>query len=65
MYFDKAIAFLTYGALLSLLSIGVMTWAPRSAVLIMFGSGVLLLAYGWVIMLFMVLSAIMDPEATN
>jgi hypothetical protein len=65
MYFDKAIAFLTYGALLSLLSIGVMTWAPRSAVLIMFGSGVLLLAYGWVIMLFMVLSSIMDPEATN
>jgi hypothetical protein len=64
MYFNKAIAFLTYGALLSLLSIGVMTWAPRSAVLIMFGSGVFLLAYGWVITLFMAFSAIMDLEPT-
>ena len=65
MYFNKAIASLTYGALLSLLWIGIMTWAPRSAVLIMFGSGVFLLAYGWVITLFMAFSAITDPEVTN
>jgi hypothetical protein len=65
MYFDKAIAFLTYGALLSLLSIGIMTWAPRSAVLIMFGSGVFLLAYGWIITLFMTFSAITDAEVNN
>jgi hypothetical protein len=65
MYFTKAIAFLTYGALLSLLSIGVMTWAHRSAVLIMFGTGVFLLAYGWIITLFMTYSAIMDAEVNN
>jgi hypothetical protein len=40
-----------------------MAWAPRSAVLIMFGSGVFLLAYGWIITLFMAFSAITDPEA--
>jgi hypothetical protein len=65
MYINKAIAFLTYGALLSLLSIGVMAWAPRSAVLIMFGSGVFLLAYGWIITLFMTFSAITDLEVTS
>jgi hypothetical protein len=65
MYFNKAIAFLTYGALLSLLSIGIMAWAPRSAVLIMFGSGVFLLAFGWVITLFIAFSAVMDPEVTS
>jgi hypothetical protein len=42
-----------------------MTWAPRSAVLIMFGSGVFLLAYGWIITLFMTFSAITDPEVTD
>jgi hypothetical protein len=62
MYFHKALAFLTYGALLSLLSIGIMSWAPRSAVLIIFGSGVFLLAYGWVITLLMAFSAIMDID---
>jgi len=65
MYFNKAIAFLTYGALLSLLSIGIMTWAPRLAVLIIFGSGVFLLAYSWIITLFMAFSAITDPEVTS
>ena len=62
MYFNKAVAFLTSGALLSLSSIGVMAWAPRSAVLIMFGGGVFFLACGWMITLFMALSAIMDLE---
>jgi hypothetical protein len=65
MYLNKAVAFLTCGALLSLLSIGIMAWAPRSAVLIMFGSGVFLLAYGWVITLFMAFSVITNPEVTN
>ena len=54
MYFNKAIALLTCGASFSLLSIGIMAWAPRSAVLVMFGSGVFLLAFGCVITLFMV-----------
>jgi hypothetical protein len=65
MYLNKAVAFLTCGALLSLLSIGIMAWAPRSAVLIMFGSGVFLLAFGWVITLFIAFSAIIDPEVTS
>ena len=42
MYFNKAIALLTCGASLSLLSIGIMAWAPRSAILNMFGSGCVL-----------------------
>ena len=65
MYLNRAVAFLTSGALLSLLSIGITAWAPRSAVLIMFGSGVFLLAFGWVITLFIAFSAIMYPEVTN
>lgn len=65
MYLNKAVTFLTCGALLSLLSIGILTWAPRSAVLIMFGSGVFLLAFGWVITLFIAFSVIMDLEVTS
>ena len=64
MYLNKAISFLSCGALLSLLSMGIMSWAPRSAILIMFGSGVFLLAFGWVITLFIVFSAVVDPEVT-
>jgi hypothetical protein len=60
MYLNKAIESLICGAALSLLAIGLMAWAPRPAVLIMFGGGVFLLAFGWVITLFMAFSAIMD-----
>jgi len=44
MYLNKAIGSLSYGAALCMISIGVMAWVPRLAVLIMFSGGVLLLA---------------------
>jgi hypothetical protein len=63
MYLKNAITSLLYGASLSLLSLCIMAWVPRPVVLIMFGSGVLLLAYGWVITLYMSFTAIMDQWA--
>jgi hypothetical protein len=65
MYLNKAIAVLTYGAALSLLSLGLMAWAPRAIVLIIFGGGVFLLAYGWVIMLFMAFKAIIYQDVES
>jgi hypothetical protein len=65
MYLNKAIGSLSYGAALCMTSIGVMAWVPRLAVLIMFSGGVLLLAYGWVITLFMAFSAIMDLDSAS
>jgi hypothetical protein len=62
MYLIGAIASLTCGAVLSLLSASTSTWFPRSVILLIFGSGILLMAYGWIITLFMALEAITDKE---
>jgi hypothetical protein len=65
MYQNKAVESLLYGAALSLLAVCIMAWAPRQAVLIIFGTGVLLLAFGWVITLFMTFMTVMNQEVTS
>ena len=62
MYLNSAIKSLTYGASLDLLSLLVMAWVPRPVVLILFGSGVLLMAFGWVITLFIFINWIIDRD---
>lgn len=62
MYLNGAIRSLTYGAALSLLSACMTTWVPRSLILVIFGSGIFLMAYGWVITIFMAVEAVTDHE---
>jgi hypothetical protein len=65
MYLNNALKSLTYGAAMTLMSLFMMTWIPRSVILIMFASGIFLMAYGWVITLFMFFTAIMDFGASS
>jgi hypothetical protein len=63
MYLSTDLKSLICGASLSLLSLLVMAWVPRPVVLILFGSGVLLMTYGFVITLFIFIkNVIMDQE---
>jgi hypothetical protein len=65
MYLNNALKSLTYGAAMTLISLFMTTWVPRPVILIMFASGIFLMAYGWVITLFMFFTAIMDQGAFN
>ena len=65
MYLSSAIKSLTCGASLGLLSLLVTTWVPRPVVLIMFGSGVFLMAFGWIITLFISFNAIMGSDVVS
>ena len=65
MYLSSAIKSLTCGGSLSLLSLLVTAWVPKPVVLILFGSGVLLMAFGWVITLFIFINEIMDQEVVT
>jgi hypothetical protein len=60
MYLNNAIKSLTYGAAMALISLFMMTWVPRPVILVIFAGGIFLMAYGWVITLFMFFTAIMD-----
>jgi hypothetical protein len=65
MYLNNAITALTCGAALSLLSLGLVSWVPKAIVLLIFGSGVFLLAFGWVITLFMAFRAIIYQDVES
>jgi hypothetical protein len=65
MYLSSAIKSLTCVASLGLLSLLVTDWVPKPVVLILFGSGVLLMAFGWVITLFIFINEIMDQEVVT
>jgi hypothetical protein len=65
MYLNNALKSLVYGAVLTLLSLLIMTWIPRPVLLIMFASGIFLMAYGWVITLFMFFTAFIDYGSFN
>jgi O-antigen/teichoic acid export membrane protein len=65
MYLSSALKSLTCGASLGLLSLLVMAWVPRPVVLILFGSGVLLMAFGWVITLFICINEFMDLDVVS
>jgi hypothetical protein len=65
MYLNSALKSLICGAVLSLLSVCMVAWVPRSVVLIMFGSGVFLMAFGWVITLFISFNVIMGSEVAS
>jgi hypothetical protein len=40
-----------------------MNWAPRSVILVMFAGGIFLMAYGWVITLFIFFMVVIDDGA--
>jgi uncharacterized membrane protein len=63
MYLNNALKSLTYGAAMTLLSLFVMTWVPRPVILIMFAGGIFLMAYGWVITLFIFFTVVIDDGA--
>jgi uncharacterized membrane protein len=63
MYLNNALKSLTYGAAMTLLPLFMMNWAPRSVILVMFAGGIFLMAYGWVITLFIFFMVVIDDGA--